>query len=183
MKKIPDSIRKMPKVELHQHVDGSIPPAVTWRIMKRYELNPVETLAEMKKLLQLQPEEEGSLLAYLDKFHFPMWITQFYENIEQVSEIPKDELRGAKSVQTRLEDNKQVALDLCELLDKQPADAYLTYVADRPFNDCRYDINTDKLCELGWQPRVSFEELVAQMVEADIAAAETGRAFSASRPV
>ena len=86
MKKIPDNIRKMPKVELHQHVDGSIPPAVTWRIMKRYELNPVDTLAEMKKLLQLQPEEEGSLLAYLDKFHFPMWITQFYENIEQVSE-------------------------------------------------------------------------------------------------
>ena len=46
MKKIPESIRKMPKVELHQHVDGSIPPAVTWRIMKRYELNPVETLAD-----------------------------------------------------------------------------------------------------------------------------------------
>ena len=86
MKKIPDSIRKMPKVELHQHVDGSIPPAVTWRIMKRYDLNPVETLPEMKKLLQLQPGEEGSLLAYLDKFHFPMWITQFYENIQQVSE-------------------------------------------------------------------------------------------------
>lgn len=83
--KIPATIRDMPKVELHQHVDGSIPPAVTWRIMKDYGLNPVPTLAEMKKLLQLQPEEEGSLLAYLDKFHFPLWITQFYENIEQVS--------------------------------------------------------------------------------------------------
>jgi len=84
--KIPAGIRSMPKVELHQHLDGSIPPAVTWRIMKRHELNPVPTLNEMKKLLQLQPEEEGSLLAYLDKFHFPMWITQFYENIQQVSE-------------------------------------------------------------------------------------------------
>ncbi|RKZ11766.1 adenosine deaminase [bacterium] len=84
--KIPESVRKMPKVELHQHLDGSIPPAVTWRIMKRYGLNPVQSLTEMKKLLQLQPDEEGSLLAYLDKFHFPMWITQFYENIQQVSE-------------------------------------------------------------------------------------------------
>ena len=84
--KITASIRSMPKVELHQHLDGSIPPAVTWRIMKRYGLNPVSTLTGMKKLLQLQPEEEGSLLAYLDKFHFPMWVTQFYENIEQVSE-------------------------------------------------------------------------------------------------
>ncbi len=34
-----------------------------------------------------------------------------YENIEQVSEIPKDQLRGAKSVQTRLEEHKQVAFD------------------------------------------------------------------------
>ncbi len=34
-----------------------------------------------------------------------------YANIEEVSEIPKDELRGAKSVQTRLEENKQVAFD------------------------------------------------------------------------
>lgn len=84
--KISEDLRTMPKVELHQHLDGSIPPAVTWRIMKYYGLNPVETLPEMKRLLQLQPEEEGSLLAYLDKFHFPMWITQFYENIQQVSE-------------------------------------------------------------------------------------------------
>ena len=85
-RKIPDSIKKMPKVELHQHLDGSIPPAVTWRIMKRYKLNPVGTLAEMKKLLQLQSGEEGSLLSYLDKFHYPMWITQFYENITSVTE-------------------------------------------------------------------------------------------------
>jgi len=79
--KIPASIKTMPKVELHQHLDGSIPPAVTWRIMKSYGLNPVDTLAEMKKLLVLQPEEEGSLLKYLDKFHYPMWVTQFYENL------------------------------------------------------------------------------------------------------
>jgi adenosine deaminase len=84
--KIPASVARMPKVELHQHLDGSIPPAVTWKIMKKFGLNPVDTLAEMKKLLQLQPEEEGSLLSYLDKFHYPMWITQFYENIAQVTE-------------------------------------------------------------------------------------------------
>ncbi len=34
-----------------------------------------------------------------------------YANIEGVAEIPKDELRGAKSVQTRLEENRQVAFD------------------------------------------------------------------------
>ena len=74
------------KVELHQHVDGSIPLRTTWRLMRRHGLAPVRTLREMRRLLQLQPHEEGSLLAYLDKFHYPLWITQFYENIVTVTE-------------------------------------------------------------------------------------------------
>jgi len=78
-----ESIRK---VELHQHVDGSIPPRFTWRLMRERGLAPVDTYREMRRLLEIQPEEEGSLLAYLDKFHYPMWITQFYENITEVTE-------------------------------------------------------------------------------------------------
>ncbi len=73
------------KVELHQHVDGSIPLKTTWRLMKQHTLNPVPTLREMRRLLQLQENEEGSLLAYLDKFHYPLWITQFYENIQRAT--------------------------------------------------------------------------------------------------
>jgi adenosine deaminase len=80
------ALRAMKKVELHQHVDGSIPPRATWKLMKRHELSPVARLSEMKRLLQLQPAEEGSLLSYLDKFHYPLWITQFYENITRVTQ-------------------------------------------------------------------------------------------------
>ena len=75
---------ELPKVELHQHVDGSIPLDLMWRTMVENELNPVETREEMEKLLVLQEEEEGTLLRYLDKFHFPLWVTQFYENIVEV---------------------------------------------------------------------------------------------------
>src|SRR5213594_2673645 len=79
------AIAAIPKVELHQHVDGSIPPSITWSLMRRHGLNPVATRAEMTRLLALQAHEEGSLLSYLDKFHYPMWITQFYENIRDVT--------------------------------------------------------------------------------------------------
>jgi adenosine deaminase len=79
------SLRTIRKTELHQHVDGSIPLRTTWRLMREHGLQPVATAREMRRLLQLQPEEEGSLLAYLDKFHYPMWITQFYENIVDVT--------------------------------------------------------------------------------------------------
>jgi adenosine deaminase len=81
----PRALLTMRKTELHQHVDGSIPLRVTWRLMRKHGLQPVPTLKEMRRLLQLQPAEEGSLLAYLDKFHYPMWITQFYENIVDVT--------------------------------------------------------------------------------------------------
>lgn len=73
-------------MELHQHVDGSIPIELTWELMTRHSLNPVTTRAEMEGLLMLQPQEEGTLLRYLDKFHYPLWITQFFDNIASVAE-------------------------------------------------------------------------------------------------
>lgn len=83
---VPDAVRALAKVELHQHVDGSIPPSLLWSMLRRFELHPVESFADMERRLVLQPDEEGSLLAYLDKFHYPLWITQFYENIQDVAE-------------------------------------------------------------------------------------------------
>ncbi len=81
-----DRVRALRKVELHQHVDGSIPPEVIWKVMREYGLQPVETLDEMRLRLELQDEEQGTLLAYLDKMHYPLWVTQFYENIKEVTE-------------------------------------------------------------------------------------------------
>jgi adenosine deaminase len=92
-------IRGLAKVELHQHVDGSIPAEVTWDLMRHYRLHPVDTLDEMRRRLELQPEEEGTLLAYLDKMHYPLWITQFYENISRVTEAIVDQA-AASGVQT-----------------------------------------------------------------------------------
>src|SRR5512145_1371090 len=88
-------IAALPKVELHQHVDGSIPPEVTWELMRHHRLNPVPTLEEMRRRLELQEEEEGTLLAYLDKMHYPLWITQFYENISRVTEAIVDAAAAA----------------------------------------------------------------------------------------
>lgn len=83
---VPEEVRAICKVELHQHTDGSIPVEVTWDLMRPHQLAPVDSLEAMEKLLVLQPEEEGAgLLKYLDKFHYPLWVTQFYENVSEVS--------------------------------------------------------------------------------------------------
>lgn len=89
------ALRALPKVELHQHVDGSIPAEMTWELMLRHRLNPVESLDEMRRRLEMQEQEEGTLLAYLDKMHYPLWITQFYENIVEVTEAIVDSAAAA----------------------------------------------------------------------------------------
>ncbi len=89
-----EALREIPKTELHQHLDGSIPLAVTWRLMVEHGLHPVATLEEMERLLVIQQEEEGTLLKYLDKFHYPLWITQFYENLVEVTQAIVEEAKG-----------------------------------------------------------------------------------------
>jgi adenosine deaminase len=79
-------LKAVPKVELHQHVDGSIPAEVTWDLMRHYRLSPAPSLDEMRRFLEIQDGEEGTLLAYLDKMHYPLWVTQFYENISRAVE-------------------------------------------------------------------------------------------------
>lgn len=96
-------ISEIQKVELHQHVDGSIPLPLIWELMKAHGLNPVEKFEELEKLLVLQEDERGTLLRYLDKFHYPQWITQFYENISQVVETIIIEAfnKGVKTIELR----------------------------------------------------------------------------------
>jgi adenosine deaminase len=81
-----ERLRRVAKAELHQHVDGSIPPEVTWELMRHYRLNPADSLDAMRRHLEIQSGEEGTLLAYLDKMHYPLWVTQFYENVSKVVE-------------------------------------------------------------------------------------------------
>lgn len=42
---------------------------------------------------------------------------------------------------------------------------YIQYVENRPFNDCRYKINSDKLKALGWAPKVSWEDGLKRTIE------------------
>lgn len=85
-------LASMPKTELHLHLDGSIPVELTWKLMTEYGLNPRPTMEETQRLLTMQPEDEASLLAYLDKFSYPLWITQFYENIQSATMAILDRL-------------------------------------------------------------------------------------------
>ena len=85
-----------PKVELHQHVDGSdLRAEVTWELDAALPPEPRGHARGDAPAPGAAAEEEGTLLAYLDKMHYPLWITQFYENISQVTEAIVDEAAAA----------------------------------------------------------------------------------------
>ena len=50
-----------------------------------------------------------------------------------------------------------VAEDICKYFGLSPEEK-IEYVKDRPFNDMRYYIGSDKLEELGWRQRTTWEE-------------------------
>lgn len=82
-------IRNYPKIELHCHLDGSVPPETLRELMKNPEL-PEEALTA--------PKNCRSLAEYLTKFDLPLSIMQTKEGLMRVAEdfllsLQKDNVR------------------------------------------------------------------------------------------
>ena len=67
-------------------------------------------------------------------------------------------------------DNLSLAKSICNLLDQkipagQPYTGLINFVEDRLGHDFRYAIDSGKIRQLGWFPRYSFDEALAQTVD------------------
>ena len=49
--------------------------------------------------------------------------------------------------------------------DNQKLEEWIQYVEDRPFNDKRYYISNEKLRALGWEPTVTFETGLRELID------------------
>lgn len=67
-------------IELHQHVDGSLPTPFMWERLQKHGLQPCEDFKRFEEMIYATENE--TLLDYLNRFHIPMWVTQFYGNIK-----------------------------------------------------------------------------------------------------
>eukprot|EP00792_Barthelona_sp_PAP020_P002873 TRINITY_DN1450_c0_g1_i1.p1 TRINITY_DN1450_c0_g1~~TRINITY_DN1450_c0_g1_i1.p1 ORF type:complete len:347 (-),score=94.09 TRINITY_DN1450_c0_g1_i1:78-1097(-) len=67
-------------------------------------------------------------------------------------------------------DNDVSVLEVAELILKEMGlfdkkDELIEFVEDRPFNDLRYAIKSDKLTKLGWAPKKNFSEGLQETVQ------------------
>ena len=81
--------------------------------------------------------------------------------------VHKGHIGSIYNVGSELEmSNIQVARFLLKYYGKEDQeDDIIEYVEDRPFNDFRYVINSDKLIALGWKPEVEWQDGLKRTIE------------------
>lgn len=78
-------MNKLPKIELHCHLDGSLRAETVLELIKKENKNiELNNLEDINKLLQV-PKECTSLVEYLERFELPNKIMQSKENIKRVT--------------------------------------------------------------------------------------------------
>lgn len=81
-----DLVRRVPKVELHEHLDGSLRPSTLIELAKERQLElPTYDSEELRKWFS-RGSDEKSLTLYLESFQYTVDAMQDKESLERVAE-------------------------------------------------------------------------------------------------
>jgi len=139
---------------LSYHTTHGLPVVVT-RSSNNY--GPYQYPEKMIPLMILNSLEHKALPVYGDGKNIRDWL-YVEDNCAGIDTVAQKGTCGEiynLAAQNEFE-NIEIVRKILKILDK-PEDL-ITFVRDRPGHDRRYSLQTDKVAELGWKPKVSFEE-------------------------
>lgn len=80
-----NAFQALPKVNLHQHLEGAVRPATFLELVQEYKLDiPVNSLTESKQYLQVSGEETN-LADFLDKIHHVFAISRYQGVLQRLA--------------------------------------------------------------------------------------------------
>ena len=86
-----DFFRRLPKAELHCHLDGSLRPKTIFDLAAAQKIElPTKDPGELQTIISIG-ERVGSLESYIDRFQIPLQVLQTPESLERVAyELAED---------------------------------------------------------------------------------------------
>lgn len=83
--KVIENIQRIPKIELHLHLDGSVRKKTIWNLLKTLGETPFDSYEELGNILSIDGKCE-SLKEYLNAFYYPVKVMQTKEALTRISE-------------------------------------------------------------------------------------------------
>lgn len=80
-----ENIQRIPKIELHLHLDGSVREKTIWELLETLGENPFSNYEELNNILSVDGQCE-SLKEYLKAFYYPVKVMQTKEALTRISE-------------------------------------------------------------------------------------------------
>ncbi|MFH0861080.1 MAG: dTDP-glucose 4,6-dehydratase [Candidatus Altiarchaeota archaeon] len=107
--------------------------------------------------------EDKKVPLYGDGLHVREWI-HASDNCDAIETLIRKGSAGVYNVGSGCErTNLEVTHTLLNLL--KMGEEYITYVADRPFHDRRYSLDSHKMRTLGWSPRLDFDSCLKSTID------------------
>lgn len=121
------TIRALPKIELHRHLEGSVRLSTLLEIAQQHGIEMPEYDIEMlRPFVQMLPGEQRTSAHFLSKFHM---LRQFYRSHEVVERITREAVEDAAADNIRYMELRFTPRALCNVT-QSPLDEMVALVSD-----------------------------------------------------